>query len=219
MSSDIRIDIETKAEVSAQATAALKACALVVTEVDVSATAEIMTELLVRGEISFPGLPGEDDPGEPDEGLADALASDFDWTDEDEEPPADEVPRPRHVYVLRVCRNASGDVCCLPPYSDWSGAQGRTLLGRRVLQNHNNRLLAYRTICEALTKDYAQQLLKGPEALGLGLVQKAFADRYLSAEGVGKDQLSRFLHNCDLVWDEDVLPGGVSMPVRNLFQE
>lgn len=221
MASNTRLSYGASDHVRAEANQAqaLKAAAAVVLEADMAETAGLMATLLAQGQIAFPDLPEEAEPDESDEALADALASEFDWDDEDEVPAEDAPPRPRHVYVLRVSCATKGVVRCDPPYSDWLGAQGKTPLGKTCLQNHANRIRTYRILAAYLQAEHAQALVKGPSVLRLGLKQADFANAHLQAIGVDASQLSRFLRNCDLVWDTDLIPGGASLPVRELFQE
>lgn len=185
----------------------------------VADVARIMGALVASGDIAFEDdLPEEDAPESIDEAMEDAFRSEFDWSDEDGEIFEPETPLSRHVFVIRVCRDEAGAIRCLPPYSDWAGAEGKTAIGREYLKVHNHRLRTYRVLGEFLVREHAAALKKGPSALALGLEQKAFAQKWLASEGVEASQLSRFLEGCDLVWDADLPSGGESLPVRNLFR-
>lgn len=213
--SKIMAQAEDRAKTEAKIRQAIKAMVEVVASASVAEVARIMDELVANGDIAMPELPEDEGPESPDEALADAIASDYDWSDEDAEIFEPEVPLPRHVFVIRVCQDEQGAIQCLPPYSDWAGVEGKTAIGKGFLKTHNNRLRTYRVLGEFLVQEHAKALRKGPSALALGLEQKAFAQQWLNSIGVDATQLSRFLKECDLVWDKDL--GGKSMPIRSLF--
>lgn len=206
-------------QIKNQVRGAIKAQVEAVASASAAEVARIMDELVASGDIVLPELPEDEGAESPDEALEDAIASDFDWSDEDAECFEPETPLPRHGFVIRVCRDERGAIHCLPPYSDWAGAEGKTALGRDFLTTHNRRLRTYRVLGEFLVQEHSRELKKGPEALALELEQQAFADRWLQSEGVDKSQLSRFLKECDLVWDADLRPAGGRLPIRKLFGE
>lgn len=212
-----------KDEAKDRARHAIKAQAEVVVSAAASEVARVMDELVDRGDIVLAELPEGEEPEADDPAMEDALASDFDWFDEDQEVFEPDMPLPRHEFVIRVCREKQDDgrevLSCLPPYSDWSGAEGKTDVGRECVKVLNLRLRTYRVIGEFLVREHARELKQGPKALSLGLEQKSFAAKWLESEGVDTSQLSRFLNGSELVWDDDVIRGGAHLPLRKLFGE
>lgn len=205
------------AKAADQVRKSIKAQVEAMASASVADVARIMGALVDRGDIALEEPLEDEDLEAVDEALEDALLSDFDWSDEDAERFEPDTPAPRRVFVIRVCEDERGKVRCLPPYSDWAGAEGRTAIGREFLKVHNHRLRTYRVLGEFLAREHAAELKKGPSALSLELEQKTFAKRWLEDEGVEASQLSRFLDGCDLVWDADMPSGGGSLPIRKLF--
>lgn len=160
------------------------------------------------------GIPEVEDADE----LEDVLAGEVDLDDEDEEPYELEKPCGRKVFAIRVCQDIYGNIDCVPPYSDWGSIRPKDRLGRAILDAYNRRMQVYKKIGIYLTSARLEELRQGPNSLDLKLEQKAFLAQWLSSLDVDTADLSRFLNHCDLVWDDDLIPGGASMPIRALFQ-
>lgn len=181
-----------------------------------SEVTHLLEALMAEGQIEMDDLPVEDVPeAEAEDG--DLLLSEVGWEDEDEVSPEPDRALPQTRYALRVSRAPDGTLRCTPPYWDWAGARGKTRFAQCVLRNVSQRLQCYRKLAEFLLQEHARELEKGPENLSLGLQQKIFMKEWLADLSIDAPSFSRFLGNCDLVWDEDLVPGAVSWPIKKLF--
>ena len=220
MAFDAAIGFEARSGVKLELTHALNARAEAVCSADAAVTAAIMESALALGDIAL-GLDGMEEMEAPEDadGCRDDEECDIDLGDEDAAAEPVDVPRPREVYAIRISRAEDGSVRAEPPYSEWAGAIAKTAYGMRLLAGHSKRFDVYRTIARFLVREYPDRLALGPGSLALGLVQKDFAGAELADSGIDASELSRFLHNCDLVWDADVTGAAdVSMPLRGIFR-